>query len=147
MVFSSANRESLKYSGSDSFSSVYKLHGDYRYDKIKNTSKELQFLEESMHQQIKKRLHGRGLVVVGYSGCDDSIMSVLEEHIDEPGFLKYGLIWMIPIGANISNRVSNLMKRACSVNESSCIVMIPGFDELMYHCYKMRNSTTAQLLK
>jgi hypothetical protein len=138
-VFSSANSASLLNGNLRSFSSIFKLHGDYRYDKIKNTLKELQALETSMHDQFKKRLYERGIIFIGYSGSDDSIMHILEEHIDEPGFLKYGLIWMIPTGASISDRVSNLMERACNANESSCIVEIPGFDELMYRCYKLQN--------
>lgn len=142
-VFSSANSASLLNPSFSSFSSIYKLHGDYRYDKIKNTSEELQTLETSMHDQFEKRLHGKGIIFIGYSGYDDSIMHVLEEHIDKPDFLQYGLIWMTPIGVSVSNRVSNLMEKACKTNESSCIVEIPGFDELMYHCYKLCNNPNA----
>lgn len=142
-IFSSANSTSLTGSGSDAFSSIYKLHGDYRYDKIKNTSDELQTLESAMHRQFENRLYGRGLVFIGYSGCDESIMGVLEAHMDEPDFLKYGLIWMIPNGANVSNRVSKLMDRACEKNDSSCIVEIPSFDEFMYSCYKSQNNQNA----
>lgn len=138
-IFSSANSTNLA-GNSSSFSSIYKLHGDYRYDKIKNTSNELQALESTMHRQFENRLYGKGLVFIGYSGCDESIMSVLETNIDEPKFLEYGLIWMIPNGGSISNRVNNLMNRACEKTGSSCIVEIPNFDELMYSCYKSQNN-------
>lgn len=142
-VFSSANSASLLNGSFSSFSSIYKLHGDYRYDKIKNTSRELQILETSMHNQFEKHLYGKGIIFIGYSGCDDSIMHVLEEHIDKSDFLQYGLIWMTPIGVSVSTRVSNLMEKACKANESSCIVGIPGFDEAMYHCYKLCNNPNA----
>lgn len=138
-VFSSANRDSISNSVDGSFLSIFKLHGDYRYDKIKNTSVELKNLEASMQKQFKDRLYGKGVIFIGYSGCDESIMQVLEEYIEEEEFLKYGLVWMIPSGGEVTKRVSALMKKACNINESSCIVEIPGFDEFMYQCYKLRN--------
>lgn len=143
-VYSSANSGSLKTS-SDSFSSIYKLHGDYRYDKIKNTSKELQALESAMYDQFEKRLHGRGIIFIGYSGYDDSIMKVLEEHIEDTDFLRQGLIWMIPDGASICSRVGILMERACSLNTSSCVIEIPSFDEFMYYTYKMQGKSNTDI--
>lgn len=138
-LFSSANRDAILNSVDGSFPSIIKLHGDYRYDKIKNTSSELINLEASMKKQFKDRLYGKGVIFIGYSGCDESIMQVLEEHIKEEEFLKYGLTWMIPNGGEISKRVSALMEKACNINESSGIVEIPGFDEFMYQCYKLQD--------
>ncbi len=144
-VFSSANKDGIQNCVDRSFPSIFKLHGDYRYDKIKNTSTELKDLENSMQMQFKSRLYGTGLVFIGYSGCDESIMKVIEEHIGEEDFLKYGLVWMIPIGSDLSDRVSTLMESACTISESSCVVEIPGFDEFMYQCYKMQDKPNAQI--
>lgn len=138
LVFSSANKDSILNIVDSPFPSIIKLHGDYRYDKIKNTSSELKNLEASMEKQFRDRLYGKGVIFIGYSGCDESIMQVLEEHIEEDEFLKHGLIWMIPSGSEVSKRVSALMGKACNINESSGIVEIPGFDEFMYRCYKLR---------
>jgi hypothetical protein len=146
-VFSTANQDSLVFSGVDDFASVFKLHGDYRYDKIKNTSSELQALEQSMNQQFEARLKRKGLVFIGYSGCDGSIMNVLENNIENAGFLPYGLTWMIPVGAKLSDRVNSLMEKACTYNESSCVIEIPSFDEFLYSCYQLQCTKNTEIEK
>jgi len=131
-VYSSANKN---VAPSNALSSVIKLHGDYRYDRIKNTSTELQSLETSMQTVFSESLGNKGLVVIGYSGSDDSIMSVFESRIANPDFLKYGLIWAMPEEAVLSDRLNNLMERACQANENSGIVRIQSYDEFMYSIY------------
>ena len=131
-VYSSANKS---IAPSNALSSVIKLHGDYRYDRIKNTPAELQSLETSMQKAFSESLVNKGIIVVGYSGSDDSIMSVFEAEITNPDFLKYGLIWAIPEGSKLSARLNNLMERACQANENSGIVQIQGFDEFMHNIY------------
>lgn len=131
-VYSSANKN---VAPSNALSSVIKLHGDYRYDRIKNTPTELQSLETSMQTVFSESLGKKGLVVIGYSGSDDSIMSVFESQIANPDFLKYGLIWAMPEEAGLSDRLNNLMERACQANENSGIVRIQSYDEFMYSIY------------
>ncbi|NLD87128.1 MAG: hypothetical protein GX633_02570, partial [Clostridiales bacterium] len=55
-VYSSANRS---VAPSNALSSVIKLHGDYRYDHIKNTPAELQSLETSMHKAFSESLRNK----------------------------------------------------------------------------------------
>jgi NAD-dependent SIR2 family protein deacetylase len=136
-VYSSSNKS---VAPSNTFSSVIKLHGDYRYDNIKNTTSELQSLETSMQKAFSQSLINKGLVVVGYSGSDESIMSIFEDVITNSDFLKYGLMWLIPESAQISARLSTLMGKACQVNENSGIVQIQSFDELMYSIYSSQSN-------
>lgn len=131
-VYSSANKS---IAPRNTLSSVIKLHGDYRYDHIKNTPEELQNLEDSMQKSFSESLINKGLVVIGYSGSDESIMSVFETGITNPDFLKYGLIWAIPEGTKISSRLNSLMETACQLNENSGIVQIQGFDEFLHSIY------------
>jgi hypothetical protein len=135
-VYSSANQT---VAPKNVLSSVIKLHGDYRYDHIKNTSKELQELETSMGQVFSESLYNKGLVVIGYSGSDESIMNILETRITSTNFLKYGLIWVIPEGVQMSARLCTLMRKACQVSENSCIVQIQSFDEFMHSIYTSLN--------
>lgn len=65
------------------FSCVFKLHGDYRYDKLQNTSEELRELEDKIRQEFISKLSGKGLLVIGYSGSDESIMGTLERHLED----------------------------------------------------------------
>lgn len=55
---------------------------------------------------------GRGLVVVGYSGNDNSIMNFIEDNIDDSAFLSKGLYWTVIRDGNVSQRVENLILKA-----------------------------------
>jgi NAD-dependent SIR2 family protein deacetylase len=131
-VYSGTNKS---VAPSNALSSVIKLHGDYRYDHIKNTPTELQSLEASMQKAFSESLVDKGLVVVGYSGSDESIMSTFEAGMTNSDFLKYGLIWTIPEGVQLSVRLSALMEKACQANENSGIVQIQDFDKFMHSIY------------
>jgi NAD-dependent SIR2 family protein deacetylase len=131
-VLSSANQANK----STDLASVYKLHGDYRYDQLKNISNELKTLENELHNAFLLGLQHKALVVIGFSGRDDSIMNLLESNINNRDFLKYGLIWMLRENTKLPERVSKLMEQACAVNSASCIVEISGFDDIMYKCCK-----------
>jgi hypothetical protein len=67
-------------------------------------------------------------------------MSILEQGITSPVFLKYGLIWAIPEGISPSKRLSKLMETACKINENSGIVEIEGFDETLYKLYSTQTN-------
>ncbi|MDR0604750.1 MAG: SIR2 family protein [Bacteroidales bacterium] len=135
-VISSANKDSINIVDERYFPNIYKLHGDYRYDKIKNTIEEVQRLETVMNQKFENSLFSGGLIVVGYSGSDESTMSILEKNIARPGFLPCGLIWLKHRYSNLSERTVALMDKACEKNENSGIIKIDGFDEFMYSCYQ-----------
>lgn len=136
-VYSTANSSSAPQ---NTLSSIIKLHGDYRYDHIKNTPKELQELESSMQYLFEQSLINKGLVVIGYSGSDESIMNVLENGFSNPDFLKYGLIWAVHAGSKLPDRLSALIEKACQTNENSGIVEIQGFDDLMHSLYTTQAS-------
>src|SRR5262249_37086578 len=46
------------------------LHGDYRYDDLKNTPEELQRQEEALSHALIAEMQQRPLIVCGYSGRD-----------------------------------------------------------------------------
>ena len=53
------------------------LHGDYRYDELKNTDGELQKQEAELCDALIKELRDATLIVIGYSGRDASLMKAL----------------------------------------------------------------------
>lgn len=92
-------------------STIIKLHGDYLYRNLRNRGEDTEELKKSMKDAIKKTLSEFGLIVVGYGGRDDSIMSIL--HQNHPPL--YGLWWGIRKEQNIENLpvpVLNLLKKA-----------------------------------
>ena len=59
------------------------LHGDYRYDELKNTPDEIQKQEEALRNALIDELGQRSLIVSGYSGRDQSIIEALHTAYDD----------------------------------------------------------------
>ena len=57
---------------------IIKLHGDFLYDNIKNTLAELETLETNTKRKLNQFAQEYGLIVLGYSGRDRSVMDTLE---------------------------------------------------------------------
>lgn len=137
-VISSANKKALT-SINPNYSSVYKLHGDYRYDKLQNTTDELQELENDIANQLYTKLLNRGLVVVGYSGSDESVMGFFEKHVADPNFLSKGLYWTTIKGRRVSDRVLNLIETLNGAGKEATIFEIENFDAFLYNIYVALN--------
>ena len=148
-TISSAVGNSVGFSLNEGFPNIIKLHGDYLFDKLKNTELELQKLEDEIADIWKTSIKENGLIVIGYAGNDNSVMSVLEELISEAD-IKKGVYWCKPKGSNLSIRACKFMETACNVNEQSAVVEIEAFDDLMYSLYlamNLENSSIDELWK
>lgn len=137
-TISSAVSSSVGFSLYEGFPNVIKLHGDYLFDKLKNTETELQELEEKIAEIWKTAIKENGVIIVGYAGNDNSVMTVLEELV-EAGEIKKGVYWCKPKGTKLGLRACRFMDKACSVNEQSAVVEIDDFDSLMYSLYVAMN--------
>lgn len=137
-TISSAVSNSVGFALNEGFPNIIKLHGDYLFDKLKNTESELQKLEDKIADIWKTSIKQNGLIVIGYAGNDNSVMSVLEELINEGG-IKKGVYWCKPRGSKLSIKACKFMENACNVNEQSAVVEIDGFDDLMYSLYLAMN--------
>lgn len=135
---SSANAGSFPILNEE-YPSICKLHGDYRYDKLQNTSEELKRIEDKLQSYCHSRLFGKGLIVVGYSGNDESIMSFFEKHINEPDFLSKGLFWATHKEGQISQRVEKLIANAKAAGKDSAIFECDGFDSFLFGIYRNEN--------
>ena len=114
---------------------VVKLHGDFRYDALQNTDAELQQLEENLHNYFIQASTQRGLLVVGYSGSDESVMQTLEKALEKPNAFQKGLIWCIPKDVTPSERLTKLIEKAYSQNQRSGFMVIDSFDYFLHELY------------
>ena len=57
---------------------IVKLHGDYMFNNTKNLSNETRKLSQPLQRQLENVLSKCGLIIIGYSGADNSIMYALE---------------------------------------------------------------------
>ncbi len=114
---------------------VVKLHGDFRYDALQNTDAELQQLEENLHNYFLQAATQRGLLVVGYSGNDESVLQTLEKALKKPNAFPKGLVWCIPRDVTPNERLNYLIEKAYLQNQRSGFVVIDSFDYFLHELY------------
>ncbi|MDA3886082.1 MAG: SIR2 family protein, partial [Candidatus Delongbacteria bacterium] len=68
---------------------IYKLHGDFKIGKIKNTINELDKLDPLISEDFQYIIDRHGLIVIGYAGRDKGIM----EHLIKRKPYTYPLYW------------------------------------------------------
>jgi hypothetical protein len=112
------------------------LHGDYRYDKLKNTVEELQSQDAVLRTALCDHLAGSPLIVVGYSGRDASIMESLAAAYSKPG--AGTLYWCGYGDGPIREEIFQFLQQARANGRSAYYVQANGFDDLMIrlaqHC-------------
>ncbi|MGN6542048.1 MAG: SIR2 family NAD-dependent protein deacylase, partial [Ginsengibacter sp.] len=135
-VVSPENAKSVQNFRND-IPTVVKLHGDFRYDALQNTDEELQKLEDNLHHYFLDASAKRGLLVVGYSGSDESVLQTLEKALEKPNAFPKGLIWCIPKDINPSERLSKLIEKANTQNQRSGFMVIDSFDYFLHELYSV----------
>ena len=105
---------------------IIKLHGDYLFENIKNTTRETESLDVNMHNKFMEFAKDFGLVVIGYSGTDRSIMDILTQLVKNDEYFKNGIYWCVRKGDSISDELARLLWK-----DRVYTVEIDGFDELM----------------
>lgn len=113
----------------DDYVNVVHLHGDYRYDTLRNTSDELRALDAEYASELSRLGVELPLLVVGYSGCDESVMSALEATYSRPG--RGAIYWLVVAGSEPSPRVRSLVEIAARNGHDAAVVVIDGFDDFL----------------
>lgn len=107
-----------------------KLHGDYQSVELKNTTEELKEQDVQMRRVLGAACVRFGLVVVGYSGRDDSIMAALTEALAQPNAFPGGIYWVTRSTHSLLPAVSNFFNAATQAGITVALVEVPTFDEL-----------------
>jgi hypothetical protein len=143
-IVSPDNASSVQQFNSD-IPTVVKLHGDFRYDPLQNTDEELQELEASLHTKFLDASTQKGILVVGYSGSDKSVMTTLEKALEKPNAFPKGLIWCIPKGLQPSKDLEALIEKAHQQNNRSGFLEIDNFDYFLHEIYKTCELSNTQI--
>jgi tetratricopeptide (TPR) repeat protein len=100
---------------------IIKLHGDYLYDNLQNLDTDT--LEENMEEAVKRTMREYGLIVVGYSGRDDSIMNVVND--DSFEISGHGVYWCTLDKYDLSPKAERLLQKP-----NTYVVEIDGAEAL-----------------
>lgn len=107
-----------------------KLHGDYQSIELKNTDAELKAQDHRMRRVLIDACTRFGMVVVGYSGRDTSIMEALHEVLRLPNPFPGGLFWVTQPGTVPFKAVTDLLDAAQCAGVTTCRIDSHNFDEL-----------------
>jgi NAD-dependent SIR2 family protein deacetylase len=110
---------------------VAKLHGDYKSSKIKNTNSELETQDARMRDVLVEACKRFGMVIVGYSGRDASIMETMESVLRDPHAYPSGLYWVTSSKTKLLPAVKKLLENAVLAGVNVAIVESKNFDELV----------------
>jgi NAD-dependent SIR2 family protein deacetylase len=110
---------------------LVKIHGDYRSNRLKNTTEELRSQDGEMRHALVEACKRFGLAIVGYSGRDNSVMDALEEAIFNGKGYPPGLFWFVRSGSSVLPRVTDLITKAQASGIEAALVEVETFDELM----------------
>lgn len=109
---------------------LLKLHGDYQESALKNTTNELRVQDERQRASLVEACRRFGLLVVGYSGRDESVMAALREAASSPGAFPAGLFWLQRPGNQLLGAVNELLEHASQCGVATHRVVANTFDDL-----------------
>lgn len=108
-----------------------KVHGDFRYQSIKNLTEDLCSNDSEIQKCFLAAATRYGLVVSGYSGRDGNVMSMFRDALDQNNAFPHGLFWTVP---RISRAEENIRKLIAYAKEKSVrahLVETGTFDEML----------------
>lgn len=112
------------------------MHGDYRYDDLKNTPEELQQQEASLRAALVSELCATPLIVSGYSGRDQSVMETFYDAYAQQG--SGSLYWCGFSDSDVPDHIADLIRHARNEGRDAYYVPTQGFDDLFtrisLHC-------------
>lgn len=109
---------------------IAKLHGDYQSISIKNTGSELEQQDERMRHVLVEASKRFGMVVVGYSGRDTSVMEALTSVLQGKSPFPNGLYWVASSSSRLLPAVTTFLEEAQRVGVDVAVVECKTFDEL-----------------
>ena len=109
---------------------LVKMHGDFQSERLDNTRDELES-DSRLRSGLREAMRTKGLVVVGYSGRDSSVMRALHDALSADAPFAAGLYWVAKTGDRLLGEVHELLDAARSKGVQAPLVDCSSFEELM----------------
>lgn len=113
-----------------------KLHGDFRYDSIKNLPGDLASQNEDLSKALVNAVNRFGFIVAGYSGRDDSVIQLLRSTLTTPNPFPHGLFWTGMKGSKVLPTVTALIEDAKRAGVDAAYVEVETFDAFMLRLWR-----------
>ncbi|MCI0564548.1 MAG: SIR2 family protein, partial [Nitrososphaera sp.] len=108
-----------------------KIHGDFRYQSIKNLSADLIHNDKEIQRCFIAAATRFGMIVTGYSGRDANVMEMFRAAVEQNNAFPSGLFWVVTKVSNVSQPVNDLIAFARSKGIKAHIVESGTFDILL----------------
>ena len=113
-----------------------KLHGDFRYESIKNLSEDLKSQNDLLADCMINAAARFGFLVLGYSGRDASIMEVFHRALQNPNPFPHGLYWTGLKGSPPLPAVVDLITIAQELGVRAAYIEIDTFDTFLLRMWR-----------
>ena len=123
---------------------IIKIHGDFKYGDLKNTSDELKNQDNILRSKLEDYLTDKHLVVLGYSGRDKSLMDSLKKAYSKNGA---GILFWCGYGDKVNDDVSDLLLHIENNGRKAFYINTEGFDITMLNVTKLIVEDNFQLKK
>ena len=122
-----------------------KLHGDFRYDKLKNLRPDLQEQDSALGKCLVAAANRFGFMVAGYSGRDESIMKLFRDACEIPNAFPHGLYWLALKNSKPLRAVTELLQLAQAKGIAAELVEIDTFDSVLSRLWRQLPSPAPDL--
>jgi hypothetical protein len=113
-----------------------KLHGDFRFDSIKNLRADLATQNEDLSKAVVNAANRFGFIVAGYSGRDESVMQLFRSALSTSNPFPHGLFWTGMKGARVLPAVTDLIEEAKRAGVDAAYVEVETFDAFMLRLWR-----------
>jgi hypothetical protein len=113
-----------------------KLHGDFRYDSLKNLPGDVATQNHALSQALRNAGNRFGFVISGYSGRDRSIIELFRSVLKESNPFPHGFYWTGLKGSTLRREVADFLAKARAKGVAAHFVPIETFDALMLRLWR-----------
>jgi hypothetical protein len=113
-----------------------KLHGDFRYDSIKNLHADLASQNEDLSKALVNAANRFGFIVAGYSGRDESVLQLFRSTLTTPNPFPHGLFWTGIKGSKVLPVVTELIEDAMRAGVDAAFIEVETFDAFMLRLWR-----------
>lgn len=113
-----------------------KLHGDFRYESLKNLADDLKAQNQDLAACLRNACNRFGLIVCGYSGRDKSVMDMLHAVLETTNPYPHGIYWTLLKGSSPAPSVEAFIAAARKKNVDAHLVFVETYDALMLRLWR-----------
>ncbi len=123
-----------------------KMHGDFKYQSLKNLSDDLKENDQKIQDCMLAASGRYGLVISGYSGRDQNVMTMLYKALELNNAFPKGLFWTTPNINSIAPSVHDFIRTAQAKGINAHIVETGTFDTMLSKIWRQLPNKPTEII-